>query len=111
MQGDLPLEIVNRWNVSRRFARLQFSKPYLVLSMDILLAGGTTSSNLRANVEIWDRLLQDLIAYLREELRALNANQPAVSASTIGASSQASQDVQATKTAAPAATATSTSLQ
>jgi hypothetical protein len=111
VQGDLPLDIVNRWNVSRRFARLQFSKPYLVLSMDILLAGGTTSSNLRANVEIWDRLLQDLIAYLREELRALNANQPAVSASTIGASSQASQDVQATTTAVPSATATSTSLQ
>src|ERR1700744_74120 len=76
VQGDLPLEIVNRWNVSRRFARLQFSKPYLVLSMDVLLAGGTTAANLRANVEIWDRLLQDLIAYLREELRTLNANQP-----------------------------------
>jgi hypothetical protein len=111
VQGDLPLEIVNRWNVSRRFARLQLSKPYLVLTMDVLLAGGTTSSNLRANIEIWDRLLQDLIAYLREELRALNVGQQAsVSASVSAASSQASQEAQVTKAAGPATT-TPSSLQ
>jgi hypothetical protein len=114
VQGDFPLELVNRWNVSRRFARLQFSKPYLVLCMDVLLAGGTTSSNLRANIEIWDRLLQDLVTYLREELRALNAGQQtAVSASANAPSSQPSQEVQTEKTAAPVATATlaPTSLQ
>jgi hypothetical protein len=110
VQGDLPLDIVNRWNVSRRFARLQFSKPYLVLSMDILLAGGTTTSNLRANIEIWDRLLQDLITYLREELRALNANQPVTAASTNATPSQAVQEVQAS-TKPAATTVPSTSLQ
>lgn len=114
VQGDLPLETVNRWNVSRRFARLQFSKPYLVLSMDILVAGGTTLANLRAHIEIWDRLLQDLITYLREELRTLNVNQQAAPAATAnGPSSQGSQEVPAARTAAPAATAaaSSTSLQ
>ncbi|HVX78791.1 MAG TPA: YbjN domain-containing protein [Bradyrhizobium sp.] len=116
VQGDLPLEIVNRWNVGRRFARLQFSKPYLVLNMDILVAGGTTLSNLRAQIEVWDRLLQDLIAYLREELRTLNVNQQAAPVSaTSEQSSQGPQEIQAAKTAAPAAKAstatTSSSLQ
>jgi hypothetical protein len=112
VQGDLPLEIVNRWNVSRRFARLQFSKPYLVLSMDILLAGGTTSSNLRANIEIWDRLLQDLITYLREELRTLNVSQQAASTPVSAQPSQGVSEAQTTKSASPAVTTPpTTSLQ
>src|ERR1700733_7119634 len=73
VQGDLPLELVNRWNVSRRFARLQFSAPFLVFCMDVSAAGGVSSNYLRAQIEIWDRLAQDLIAYLRDELRKLGA--------------------------------------
>lgn len=71
VQGELPLDVVNRWNASRRFARLQFSSPFLVLTLDVSVAGGVTQSFLRANIEIWDRLLQDLIGYLRETLRDL----------------------------------------
>jgi hypothetical protein len=71
VQGGLPLDVVNRWNVSRRFARLQFSSPFLVLTLDVSAAGGVTQSYLRTNIEIWDRLLQDLVGYLRETLREL----------------------------------------
>jgi Putative bacterial sensory transduction regulator len=73
VQGDLPLELVNRWNVTRRFARLQFSAPFLVFCMDVSAAGGVAPNYLRGQIEIWDRLMQDLIAYLREELRKLGA--------------------------------------
>jgi hypothetical protein len=71
VQGELPLELVNRWNASRRFARLQLSPPFLALSLDVSVAGGVTQNNLRAQIEIWDHLVQQLIGYLREELASL----------------------------------------
>jgi hypothetical protein len=71
VQGELPLELVNRWNATRRFARLQLSTPFLVLSLDVSLAGGVEPAHLRAKIEIWDHLVQQLIAYLREELPKL----------------------------------------
>ncbi len=83
VQGELPLDIVNRWNATRRFARLQLSQPFLALSLDISVAGGVTPNHLRAQVEIWDHLVQQLIAYLREELSRLtpaNAAKPPVTA-------------------------------
>lgn len=69
VQGELPLEIVNRWNAARRFGRLQLSQGFLMLCLDVSVAGGVLPQYLRAQIEIWDRLLQELIAYLREELR------------------------------------------
>jgi hypothetical protein len=72
VQGELPLDIVNRWNATRRFARLQLSAPFLVLTHDVSVAGGVGQNHLRAQVEIWDHLVQQLVAYLREELPKLN---------------------------------------
>jgi putative sensory transduction regulator len=84
VQGELPLDLVNRWNASRRFARLQLSPPFLALSLDFSVAGGVTENNLRAQIEIWDHLVQQLVGYLREELASLAkaraANPPAASA-------------------------------
>jgi hypothetical protein len=74
VQGELPLDLVNRWNVARRFARLQLSQPFLALCMDVTVVGGVTPGHLRAHIEIWDRLVQELIAYLRDELRKLDAS-------------------------------------
>lgn len=71
VQGELQLELVNRWNATRRFARLQLSLPFLVLSLDLSVAGGVTSAHLRGQVEIWDHLVRQLIVYLREELPKL----------------------------------------
>jgi hypothetical protein len=71
VQGELPLEIVNRWNAERRFARLQLSAPFLVFCMDVSVVGGVTPGHFRSQIDIWDRLLQDFVAYLREELRKL----------------------------------------
>ena len=73
VQGELPLDLVNRWNTTRRFGRLQFSHPFLMFCMDISVAGGVAPNFVRAQIEIWDRLVQELIAYLREELPKLAA--------------------------------------
>jgi hypothetical protein len=80
VQGELPLEIVNRWNATRRFARLQLSQPFLALSLDLSVAGGVSTSHLRAQIQIWDQLIQQLIAYLREELQKLPAARSASAA-------------------------------
>jgi CheY-like chemotaxis protein len=72
VQGELPLDLVNRWNATRRFGRLQLSQPFLVFCLDVSVAGGVMPDYLRAQIEIWDRLVQELIAYLRDELRQLS---------------------------------------
>jgi hypothetical protein len=71
VQGDLPLDVVNRWNATRRFARLQLSPPFLALSLDVSVAGGVSQNHLRAQIEIWDQLVQQLVIFLREELATL----------------------------------------
>ena len=80
VQGELPLDLVNRWNTTRRFGRLQFSHPFLMFCMDISVAGGVAPNFVRAQIEIWDRLVQELIAYLREELPKLAARNGAAAA-------------------------------
>jgi Putative bacterial sensory transduction regulator len=80
VQGELPLDLVNRWNATRRFARLQLSQPFLVFCLDVSVAGGVMPNHLRAQIEIWDRLVQELIGYLRDELRQLSAKNEAAAA-------------------------------
>ena len=97
VQGELPLDIVNRWNLSRRFARLQLSHPFLMLVLDVSIAGGVGQNYLRAQIEIWDHLLQQLFAFLREELPKIggtNGADPAAMSGSSAASSNASATVQ-----------------
>jgi len=82
VQGELPLDLVNRWNATRRFARLQLSRPFLVFCLDVSVAGGVAPNYLRAQIEIWDRLVQELIGYLREELGKLGATNGAAPPAT-----------------------------
>lgn len=65
VQGDVPADLVARWNESKRFARLSLQGPFLVLEMDVVVAGGVTERQLRVHVEIWDRLLQEFLLFLR----------------------------------------------
>jgi len=70
--GDFPLDQVNAWNCTRRFGRLQIdtSNPghkFLVLCMDVVVAGGISRQNFDAQIAIWDGLIQQLIPWLREE--------------------------------------------
>lgn len=71
VEGELPLGLVNAWNASHRFARLNLMSGWLLFDMDVVALGGVLADNLRAQAEIWDRLVQELIAYLRAELPKL----------------------------------------
>jgi hypothetical protein len=73
VEGALPLDLVNGWNGGRRFGRLSLRRDVLALEMDISVLGGVAPGHLRAQVEIWDHLVRQLITYLREELPRLGA--------------------------------------
>ncbi len=69
VQGELPAGLTERWNLSRRFGRLSRQGEFLVMEMDVIVAGGVSPANLRSHIELWDRLLQEFIAYLRDYSR------------------------------------------
>jgi hypothetical protein len=53
---------------------------------DVSVAGGVTQNHLRAQIEIWDYLLQQLIVYLREEspkIAVANSNGPAATSDAV----------------------------
>jgi hypothetical protein len=72
--GELPWAIVNNWNNQRRFGRLHIDQGFLMLDMDVSVAGGVSAEHLSAQFVIWDQLLQGLITYLRTELPRYAAN-------------------------------------
>jgi len=57
VQGDVPAGLAERWNVEKRFARLTVQGVFLVLELDVIVAGGGAGS--------WDRLLQEFLLFLR----------------------------------------------
>ncbi|MGY3530975.1 YbjN domain-containing protein [Bradyrhizobium sp. USDA 4452] len=92
VQGELPLDLVNRWNTTRRFGRLQFSQPFLMFCLDVSVAGGVAPNFVRAQIEVWDRLVQELIAYLREELPKIVARNGAAAAPQPSAPAQPARE-------------------
>ncbi|MFJ4497046.1 YbjN domain-containing protein [Pseudomonas atacamensis] len=66
VQGDLPQGVAEQWNATRRFARLSLQGEFLVMEMDVVVAAGVSNEHLRGNLELWDRLLQEFIVYLRD---------------------------------------------
>jgi hypothetical protein len=85
LEGELPFDLVNHWNSLRRFGRLHRDRSLLVLTMDVLVAGGVTLAHVRAQFEIWDRLVQELVPFLRAELGQLATNGSAHGAAIGGA--------------------------
>jgi len=65
VQGDLPADLVPSWNRLKRFARLSSQAQFLVLEMDVVVAGGVSERYLRSMIELWDRLIQEFLLHLR----------------------------------------------
>lgn len=74
VQGELPPGVAEQWNATRRFARLSLQGEFLVMEMDVVLAAGVSHDHLRGNLELWDRLLQEFIVYLRDFSQAAQAS-------------------------------------
>nr|WKF56244.1 hypothetical protein HUO10_000694 [Paraburkholderia busanensis] len=65
VQGDYPQEWVASWNRTKRFARLADHGQFIALEMDVIVGGGVSVRHLRSTVELWDRLIQELLMHLR----------------------------------------------
>jgi Putative bacterial sensory transduction regulator len=79
VQGSMPLDLVNKWNRMHRFCRLFVDKPqgsaeFLVLTLDLSIAGAVSPNYVRTQLQIWDSLIQQLIPWLREELGRLTSS-------------------------------------
>jgi len=70
IEGDFPVERTNDWNRNKRFARLHKVDDFIVFDMDVVIAAGVTHNHVRATMELWDRLLQELMAWLRGDAAA-----------------------------------------
>lgn len=68
IEGTLDPAVLNAWNDARRFARLHLRDGHLVLAQDVSVAGGVLAGHVLTQLEIWDRLLQDLPGFLRAEV-------------------------------------------
>ncbi|MFJ4142623.1 YbjN domain-containing protein [Pseudomonas sp. NPDC089734] len=92
VQGELPAGLAQLWNASRRFARLSVQGEFLVMEMDVVVAAGVSADHLSSHLELWDRLLQEFIVYLREYSQQAARLQDA----TVGEeSSESREEVQA----------------
>lgn len=84
VQGTLPPALQNNWNRTRRFGRLYLDQTtpeqdFLVFALDISIVGGVTPTQLRAQIELGESLIQQLVPWLRDELAKLA---PSVAAAT-----------------------------
>ncbi|ALK09636.1 YbjN domain-containing protein [Blastochloris viridis] len=91
VEGTLDAAVPNAWNNSRRYARLHLHGGFLVLTQDVSVAGGVLPGYVLTQMEIWERLLQDLPGFLRTEIAQVNAAGP----SAMIASSTREDDVAA----------------
>lgn len=66
VQGELPASLVEGWNTGKRFSRLSTQGTFLVMEMDVVVAGGVSENHVRAMAELWDRLLQEFVLFLRQ---------------------------------------------
>jgi hypothetical protein len=73
IEGNVRPELVANWNRSRRFARLSQQGQWLVLVMDVIVAGGVSAAWLQGQCELWDALLREYIRHLQTPASAIAA--------------------------------------
>jgi hypothetical protein len=82
--GQLPPGVINSSHMTRRFAPLYSARDFVVLAMDLTVAGGVLPMCLRGQIELWDRLAQEFAGYLRGELPKLNRGNGVDAAAALG---------------------------
>src|SRR5450830_377634 len=63
--GDLPAGLLAEWHRSKRFARVAQHGDFVVLEMDVIVAGGVSATHLNINLQLWTQMMGQFFLHLR----------------------------------------------
>jgi hypothetical protein len=81
--GDLPAGLLAEWHRSKRFARVAQHGDFVVLEMDVLVAGGVSATHLNINLQLWTQMMGQFFLFLRNFTPANDGAAPAVEAPAV----------------------------
>lgn len=73
LEQKLSSSQIESWNEGKRFGRCFQRDGLLALALDVMLVGGVSERYLLSQCELWDRLMHDFIAHLRQPAPAAAA--------------------------------------
>lgn len=63
--GALPDSLLSEWHRTKRFARVAKHGDFVVLEMDVVVAGGVTPTALDISLQLWTQMMGQFFLYLR----------------------------------------------
>lgn len=63
--GQLPEGVLAEWHRSKRFARVARHGDFVVLEMDVLVAGGVSPQHLAIQLQLWSQMMGQFFLHLR----------------------------------------------
>ncbi|PHV26568.1 hypothetical protein CSQ93_17890 [Janthinobacterium sp. BJB426] len=81
--GDLPSGLLAEWHRSKRFARVAQHGDFVVLEMDVLVAGGVSREYLNINLQLWTQMMGQFFLFLRNFTPADTSTTPVVEAVSV----------------------------
>ncbi len=63
--GTLPEAVLAAWHRSKRFARVAQHGDFVVLEMDVVVAGGVTPAHLAFSARLWMQMMGEFFLHLR----------------------------------------------
>jgi hypothetical protein len=63
--GVLPEGVLTEWHRTKRFARVALHGDFVVLEMDVMVAGGVAPAHLAVSLLLWTQMMGQFFLYLR----------------------------------------------
>ena len=64
--GALPADLLSEWHRTKRFARVAQHGDFVVLEMDLIVAGGVSPTQLALSLQLWTQMMGQFFNYLRK---------------------------------------------
>jgi len=86
--GTLPDAVLASWHRSKRFARVAQHGDFVVLEMDVVVAGGVSPAYLAFAVRLWMQMMGEFFLHLRNDGPASQTRPDAANAANAAATAQ-----------------------
>lgn len=83
--GTLPESVPTAWHRTKRFARVAQHGDFVVLEMDVVVAGGVTPAHLAFSMRLWMQMMGEFFLHLRNHTPAPEARGEAANAEAAAA--------------------------